>query len=166
MNDDTLYTSNPEFRSSNFYMYLEALTPRVTQNLQDRIAKETLVKHLNQQFCIPYCFFDYSEFLCDQQNYCEKFASEISIGNAGLEFMYVYLETDLTPHWLFRVEHEHRGGEEIDVRLDFTMTGMDSCEVFYVTDAYGNDVALDIHSTFWLDEAAAFKAAAIQSVEP
>ncbi len=164
MNDNTFFTSDSAFRSSNFYTYLEALTPRVTQNLQSRITKETLANHLNQLFFIPDIFFDYSECLLDQYSYCQEFLSEISLGNTELDFLYVYLEPNMTPHWVFEVEREHLQGEEIDVRLDFKMTGMHSCEVVCLTDVNGNEVALDIHSTSWIDKAAEFKAAEIQSV--
>ena len=164
MNDDTFFTSDSAFRSSNFYTYLEALTPMVTQNLQGHIAKETLANHLNQLFFIPDLFFDYSECLIDQHSYCQEFSSEVSLGNTELDFLYVYLESNMTPHWVFEVEREHLHGEEIDVRFDFTMTGMYSCEVVYLTDVNGNEVALDIHSKSWIDKAAEFKAAAIQSV--
>ncbi len=44
------------------------------------------------------------------------------------------------------------------------MTGMHSCEVVYLADVNGNEVALDIHSKSWIDKAAEFKAAAIHSV--
>lgn len=70
----------------------------------------------------------------------------------------------MTPHWVFEVEREHLHGEEIDVRLDFKITGTHSCEVICLTDDNGDDVALDIHSTSWIDKATEFKAAAIQSV--
>ena len=115
---------------------------------------------------MPDLFFDYAECLIDQQRYCEDFALEISAGNAELEFLFVYLEADLSPHQVFRIERQHPSGEEIEVPVDFTMTGMDSCEVFNVTDANGDEVALEIHSTFWLDDAAAIRTAAMQSVDP
>lgn len=164
MNDTTFLTSDPAFRSSNFYTYLEALMPRASQNLQKHIAKESLANHLNLLFCIPDLFFDYSECLRDQQRYCEEFALEFSDGNAESEFLYVYLESDLKPHWVFQIEQELSAGEAIDVRLDFTMTEMHSCEVFSLTDANGDDFALDINSSLWVNAAAAYKAISTQTV--
>lgn len=70
----------------------------------------------------------------------------------------------MTTHWVFRIERENPHREEIDVRLDFTMAGMNSCEVVCLTDDNGDDVALDIHSTSWIDKAAEFKASAVQKV--
>ena len=81
-----------------------------------------------------------------------------------MDFLYVYLEPNMTTHWVFKIDREHQHGEEIDVRLDFTITGMHSCEVVCLTDDSGDDVALEIHSTSWIDKAAEFKASAAQKV--
>ncbi len=150
--------NDADFQHSTFYTYLDTLTSSVCKNLKSVIARETLANHLNQLFCVPDLFSDYQECFFDQQGYCEKFASEISFGNTELDFLYVYLELDLKPHWVFRVEREHLGGEVLDVRIDFTMSSMHTCEIFSFTDANGDEAALDIHSPFWTKAADEFTA--------
>lgn len=158
--------ADTDFQRSTFCKYIQVLTCNVIRNLQARVAKETLADHLNHLFCVPDLFFDYQECLSDQQNYCRIFSSEISVGNAELEVIYVYLGPDLTPHWGFQLERTHQGEVAIVARLDFTMSGMQSCDVVCLTDANGNDVALDIHSPFWAEEARTFTAAVDTQAKP
>ena len=155
MNNITYAFDDPHFKCSHFHEFITALTPKICENLETRLNRETLAIHLNYLLCAP----DPEELdlgsLAERQDYCQDFSAEISVGNINLVLQYVYLAPDLTPHWAFKINIELSDASEIECLIDTTEHQLYEFELGSYQDESGKDLPLDIHSTFWRQEISA-----------
>lgn len=139
-------------KSSTFYQYLDGITPQVCKNLNKYVGEQGLGQHINYFIFVPAQEHENIKSLVDRQNYCYEFSQAISIGNIDLMVSGFYLDENMKPHWLFKIEYICSDDKKLDLEVTFNDKEIVKIEIMNFCDENYNEINLDIDSPDWNKE--------------